>query len=354
MEAPLDEILRSIAEVGPALHNAGTFPPKAFAAIVDAARARSIRHSAETGSGASTLLFSHLSPCHTVFALDNGSGSVENVRRSPLLRQESVAFVEGPTQLTLPRHVFPEKLQLALIDGPHGYPFPDLEYYYLYPHLDQGALLILDDIHIPTVHNLFQFLERDRMFALDRVVHATAFFTRTDAPVFDPLGDGWWEQGYNAKPLARYTWRDRLRQAAPAPIRRKTRTRAGGAVELESPANGATVDATIQVKGTAKLAPDSHLWILARRSDIEGWWPQGGGPAEVIESRWTASATFGTAVDAGYDFEIAAVVVGTATHQLWLDWVARAAGPGPHAPLRLPPRRFVFGEVYRTVTRRKP
>lgn len=75
---------------------------------------------------------------HTVFALDDGTGSVDNVCRSPLLRKEVVTFVEGPAQVTLPRFHFTEKLQLVLIDGPRGYPFPDLEYFYLYPHMETG------------------------------------------------------------------------------------------------------------------------------------------------------------------------------------------------------------------------
>ena len=35
------------------------------------------------------------------------------------------------------------------------------------------------------------------MWALNEVVGTTAFFQRTDAETFDPLGDGWWLQGYN-------------------------------------------------------------------------------------------------------------------------------------------------------------
>src|ERR1051325_9132026 len=200
----VDEIRRRIAEVGPGLHTAGTFSPRVFEALAEAAGRLHIRNSVETGSGASTLLFSHLSEHHTVFALDDGSGSRDHVRRSSLLREGVVTFVEGPTQATLPWHHFSDKLQLVLIDGPHGYPFPDLEYYYLYPHLEAGALLIVDDIHIPTVHNLFQFLRRDAMFVLDEVVRTTAFFTRTSAPTFDQFGDGWWQQKYNARPLALY------------------------------------------------------------------------------------------------------------------------------------------------------
>jgi len=215
VEVSFDEIRRRIAEVGPGLHSAGTFSARTFEAIAKAAQKRQIRNSVETGSGASTPLFSHLSDHHTVFALDGGSGSITNVCRSPLLRQGVVTFVEGPTQATLPHYHFTEKLQLVLIDGPHGYPFPDLEYYFLYPHLETGALLILDDIHIPTVHNLFRFLRRDAMFDLDGIVQTTAFFKRTSAPTFDPFGDGWWRQNY-----LRYTWKDRMRGILPASIQR--------------------------------------------------------------------------------------------------------------------------------------
>ena len=194
-------VLSEVLKIAPTLHGAGTFSASTLQALVRHASARPIRHSAETGSGASTLLFSHLSEDHTVFAIDSGTDSVHGVQRSPLLRAETVTFVEGPTQLTLPRHTFEHRLQLALIDGPHGYPFPDLEYYYLYPHLEEGALLIVDDIQIPTITNLFDFLKADEMFSLEEVVETTAFFRRTAAETFPPTGDGWWTQRYNTRAL---------------------------------------------------------------------------------------------------------------------------------------------------------
>jgi predicted O-methyltransferase YrrM len=219
MSLSIDEIRRKILEVQPVLHGAGTVSAEAVAAIARHAGAREIRQSVETGCGATTLLLSHLSNHHTVFALDVGA-SVANVRRSPLLRAEAVRFVEGPSQRTLPQHRFTEKLQLALIDGPHAYPFPDLEYYLLYPHLEPGALLILDDIHIPTIHNLFQFLRFDAMFRLEEVVRTTAFFTRTEAPTFDPLGDNWRQQKYNRSTLLRYDWKSKLASALPRSVLR--------------------------------------------------------------------------------------------------------------------------------------
>jgi hypothetical protein len=338
---PVEQILRRIAEVAPILHSAGTFSARTLEAIARAASKRKIHHSAETGSGASTLLFSHLSEHHTVFASDNGSGSITNVRCSPLLRPNVVTFVEGPTQATLPQHRFPGKLQVVLIDGPHGYPFPDLEYYFLYPHLEAGALLILDDIHIPTVHNLFEFLRQDAMFGLDETVQTTAFFTRTKAPTFDPFGDGWWQQNYNARPLLRYTWKEKLKGVFPASMRRRvSRSTPGCPVEILSPRSGAIVAGAGIVEGSAELPADSHLWVLARRKDFDGWWPQGGGAATLDQNRWSVPVRYGEPHDAGYDFEIVAVVVGLSTHELWT---------GLRPPVRLPSSNFLLGAAYRTV-----
>jgi Methyltransferase domain len=340
-----DELQRRIVEVAPGLHTAGTFSPRALAAIAKHAGRRHILHSAETGCGASTLLLSHLSAQHTVFALDDGSGSVTSVRRSALLRPNIVTFVEGPTQKTLPRHCFTDRLQLALIDGPHAFPFPEMEYYFLYPHLDTEALLIVDDIHIRSIRNLFQFLRADAMFQLDEVAGTTAFFTRTDAPTFDPLGDGWWEQNYNAKLPVRWAWRQRI-----ARLRRKLATRAGhGAVSIVSPRRGEPVGATGEVAGSADIAEGAYLWVLVHRKGLSGWWPQSGGSVLVEQGHWQVSVNYGGGPDVGHDFEIAALIVGPATHQLWTDWVSRVQQTGEFPPVPLPQARFLFAEAYRTV-----
>ncbi len=68
----------------------------------------------------------------------------------------------------------------------------------MYPQLREGAWLIIDDIHIPTVCRFFEFLKEEEMFMLVQVVRTTAIFRRTAAPVFSPVSDGWWLQRYNA------------------------------------------------------------------------------------------------------------------------------------------------------------
>ena len=352
----IEETLRRIAEVASGLHTAGTLSRKVLERIAWHAGRTDLRHSAETGSGASTLLLSHLSQHHTVFAADEGSGSIANVRRSPLLRQSTVTFIEGPTQKTLPQHHFTHRLQLVLIDGPHAYPFPDLEYYFLYPHLDIGALLIVDDIQIRSVHNLFEFLRRDAMFHLAEVVNTTAFFRRTEAPVFNPFGDGWWAQDYNRRPLRRYTWKETIKGRLPQPlrhaisrqVRRSQIQPAGCSIEILAPRDAEPVGSSGTVEGTAALPTGSHLWILVHRRDWDGWWPQGGGPVLPEQTRWKVTVNYGGPQDIGFFFEIAAIAVGPATDERWLEWVKIAAScEAPPVPLPAP--EYVLGEAYRTV-----
>lgn len=181
-------------------HGAGSVSEHVLRAILShTEQMGAIHHSVETGSGRTTLLFSHVSAHHTVFAVDAGQ-SISRVRNSRLFNARSTTFVEGPTQRMLPRQAFGHAHQVVLIDGPHGYPFPDLEYYYLYPTIAAGGLLILDDVQIPSVARMFDVIKADDMFELLEVVDGnTAFLRRTDAPLIDPESDSWWLQGYNRR-----------------------------------------------------------------------------------------------------------------------------------------------------------
>lgn len=227
--ADIDALVREIERLPASWHGAGTVGGRLLRALARHAGGRPLRHSLETGAGRTTLLLSHLSDLHEVFAVDAG-GSVAAARTSPLLRQGHVRFVEGPTQRTLPAHSFDDKVDLAFLDGPHGYPFPELEYWHVYPHLREGSLLVIDDIHIPTVNHLFRFLREDAMFRLIEIAEKTAFFERTAVPAFDPLGDGWELQRFNARRfpiLAGLPLLERLKLLVPAPAARRLRALLG-------------------------------------------------------------------------------------------------------------------------------
>jgi hypothetical protein len=212
-----EEVLARIATLPDEWHKAGMMPLNALRAIARHAEAGGpVLRSVETGAGLTTLLFSHLSANHTYFAINAGD-SLRAVASSPLLKADTVTLVEGPTQRTLPEYRFTEKLQVVLLDGPHAYPFPDLEYYYLYPHVAEGGLLIVDDIKVPSIHRMFDILRADAMYRLVEVVGGnTAFFRRSSAPLLDPEGDGWWTQGYNRAYFEKLTRMAALGRRVPA------------------------------------------------------------------------------------------------------------------------------------------
>jgi hypothetical protein len=196
----VDEI--SKLRIGNASHAAGAFGVKTLKAIEEVLPT-SMAATAETGCGKSTILFSNISASHTLFALDDrelgSDSSVLFYENCPLTKVDRIETVFGPTQRTLPVYDKFVTYDCVLIDGPHGYPFPEIEYYYFYPHIRKGGFLIVDDVHIPTIGRLADFLQEDDMFEMCRLVDNTALFRRTGAPLFDPTGDGWWTQKFNRR-----------------------------------------------------------------------------------------------------------------------------------------------------------
>lgn len=198
MTDSLQAIVDRIAELPAAWHGAGSLGIDVLRALAEHLAGLAPACSLETGAGKSTLLLSHASQEHWVFALDH-AGSLSTTLASPLLRRDAVRVVEGPTQTTLQQAPLPPQIQFALLDGPHAYPFPELEYFAIYPRLTAGALLVIDDLHIPTVRRLYDFLVEDAMFAPLPTVCTTGILRRTDAPTFDPLMDGWEHQRFNQR-----------------------------------------------------------------------------------------------------------------------------------------------------------
>jgi precorrin-6B methylase 2 len=168
------------------------------------------RSSAETGCGGSTIVLSQASDRHVAFAIEGADGTIAELRKRSDLRAENVTFVEGETKDTLPGYRFEGELDLALLDGPHAYPMPQIEFAYLFPRIRLGGWLVLDDIQIPSVYELFHFLERESSVVLEEVVVRTAFFRTASAVERGP--DGWASQGINRHTIWRYSWRDRLRR----------------------------------------------------------------------------------------------------------------------------------------------
>jgi FkbM family methyltransferase len=156
----------------------------------------------ETGCGASTIMFARYAEQHTAYCTDDRESSNSNVLYAqgfPGFHRERVNWIYGPPQRTIFARPLERPVDVLLIDGPHGYPFPELEYFGLYSCLQPGSILIVDDIHIPTINNFYQFLLQDDSFRPHGLVVTTAYFQRTDTPPFNMEADDWWLQRYNAQ-----------------------------------------------------------------------------------------------------------------------------------------------------------
>jgi hypothetical protein len=165
--------------------------------------------SCETGCGGSTIVLSHQSKRHVAFAIEGENRTIARLREHPDLRSDAVTFVEGESKATIPAYSFPGALDLALLDGPHAYPLPQVEFAWLFPRIRVGGWLVLDDIQIPSVHELFRFLRMEESVELEEVAVRTAFFSKTREVAAG--ADGWERQGMNRRPVLRYSWRDQLR-----------------------------------------------------------------------------------------------------------------------------------------------
>ena len=195
------------------IRRAGAFHPwdaMAPAALSGILKRGPFQASAETGCGGSTIVLSQASARHTAFAIEDESRTITGLRNQSELRSEHVTFVEGQSKDTLPGYQFGTELDLVLLDGPHAYPLPQLEFAYLFPRVRLGGWLVIDDIQIPSVHELFRFLGKESSVALEEVIVRTAFFRRVSAPEHSP--DGWLQQAMNRHTILRYSWRDRLRR----------------------------------------------------------------------------------------------------------------------------------------------
>jgi len=111
----------------------------------------------------------------------------------------------------------------------------------------------------------------------------------------------------------------------PAPLRPEGQ---GCNVAITTPEPGANVGETGNADGTAVVPPKGFLWILSHKVGVTGWWPQGGGPADVRDGKWEVTIFFGQVRDIGSKFEIAAVVVEENDDNKLKKWVHDAPNNG--------------------------
>lgn len=105
----------------------------------------------ETGSGASTLVFAAAGTSHVAVTPDaQEEARVRDACGRLGVASERVTFEIGYSHEVLP-HLPQEPLDLALLDGAHGFPYPILDWWHAAARLRVGGRILLDDAYMPPV-----------------------------------------------------------------------------------------------------------------------------------------------------------------------------------------------------------
>ena len=112
----------------------------------------------ETGAGSSTLAFAAGGADHVTITPDPGEEQRIRAQADRFgIDHSRVRFELGPSHEVLPR-LDARQLDLVLIDGAHGFPYPVLDWWYAAPHLKVGGQMLIDDAYMPPVAALVDAL----------------------------------------------------------------------------------------------------------------------------------------------------------------------------------------------------
>ena len=166
----------------------------------------------ETGCGLSTVLFALKGCEHVCITLQQD----ESVRVTQYCSEQGIdtsrlKFLIGASDKILPRVVDDGPIDLMLIDGAHGFPYPMVDYHYTEHRLKIGGTLVVDDIDIPSVRVLYGFIKGELEWEETALIAKTAFFRKLQEPVRDRDFEG---QRFNQSALGatsgRTSWPQRL------------------------------------------------------------------------------------------------------------------------------------------------
>ena len=146
----------------------------------------------ETGSGASTIVFAARGTGHVAVTPDPDEETrVREACERLGVSSERVSFEVGFSHDVLPR--LPERtLDLVLLDGAHGFPYPVLDWWHVAPRLAVGGRILLDDAYMPPVTAVVDYARSSEAWEVERSVgYRTVVIRKVDdeLPPFDWAGE---------------------------------------------------------------------------------------------------------------------------------------------------------------------
>ena len=152
----------------------------------------------ETGAGYSTVMFAAANTRHTAIMMcQNEADGIRAYCQARGLKGGQNLIAGFSDQILPAMAENHEKLDLVFIDGGHAFPIPHIDWFYTAPRIKVGGLFVLDDIHIPAVRSLHDFLAGEPQWKLEKVALYTAFVRKIAE---DDYPKAWVEQVIN-KPL---------------------------------------------------------------------------------------------------------------------------------------------------------
>jgi precorrin-6B methylase 2 len=121
----------------------------------------------ETGAGASTLVFAAAGATHQAVTPDEDEERrIRDACAARGIDDSRVEFHIGRSQDILPS-LETQPLDLVLVDGAHGFPYPILDWWYLAPRLKVGGRMLLDDAYLSPVATLIDYVRASDSWTLE-------------------------------------------------------------------------------------------------------------------------------------------------------------------------------------------
>jgi hypothetical protein len=142
----------------------------------------------ETGSGASTIVFAAAATDHVAVTPDaDEEVRVRTACEGLGVSSERVSFQVGYSHDVLP--TLPRRpLDLVLLDGAHGFPYPILDWWHVAPQLEIGGRVLLDDAYMPPVAVVVDHARNSKAWEVERSIGYRTVVVRKlaeELPSFD-------------------------------------------------------------------------------------------------------------------------------------------------------------------------
>ncbi len=140
----------------------------------------------ETGSGASTIVFAAAGTEHVAVTPDPAEEArIRATCRELGVSSDRVSFDVGYSHEVLAR-LPARRIDIALLDGAHGFPYPILDWWHVAPRLAIGGRILLDDAYMPPVAVVLDHAKSSEAWEVERSVGYRTVVIRKTADALPP------------------------------------------------------------------------------------------------------------------------------------------------------------------------